>query len=45
MVDDRYLGGKGDVAVHPISTPEAMEKWRVWARTAGGHDCQMIAQL
>jgi hypothetical protein len=44
MVDDRYLGGKGDIAVTGNSSAN-LERWSAWVAAADDHDCHMIAQL
>ncbi|KAL2202239.1 NADH:flavin oxidoreductase/NADH oxidase-like protein [Sarocladium strictum] len=44
MVDEKYLGAPGDVAV-PKDVAAALELWTAWAQVARAHDCHMIAQL
>ncbi|KAH6988447.1 hypothetical protein EDB80DRAFT_755890 [Ilyonectria destructans] len=44
MVDDRYLGSAGDVAVSGSSSA-IVERWSAWAKATQGHGCHLIAQL
>ena len=44
MVDEKYLGSAGDVAV---SGPDSriIQRWTAWCKVVRKHDCRMIAQL
>jgi 2,4-dienoyl-CoA reductase-like NADH-dependent reductase (Old Yellow Enzyme family) len=44
MVDEKYLGSPGDVAV---SGPDAaiVEGWMAWTKGVHEHGCRIIAQL
>lgn len=44
MVDERYLGGPGDVSVS-TSGESTLQEWSSWAQSTKGHGCHLIAQL
>ncbi|KAH7024516.1 uncharacterized protein B0I36DRAFT_434228 [Microdochium trichocladiopsis] len=47
MVDDRYTGGEGDVAVPSTAAwrEETLHTWTAWAQAGAKDGCHMIAQL
>lgn len=44
MVDDKYLGGPGDVAVSGTDS-EIIQHWAAWTGGVREQNCSMIAQM
>lgn len=44
MIDERYLGGNGDVAVS-CSDSATFEQWSKWTEAVRSHESIIIAQL